>query len=130
MLRRLYSGWNLFANCGSDSEPSAEYIFFEKRTTSSAAVQLARQTSSSIMTYHSGLILDEQTVSPFILQAGYFMMAIGFTFSLILAYVVVIALLVTAFGMHYFEPGIVVVVTRTVSFDQDEDQCISVVYAD
>ena len=58
------------------------------------------------------------------------MMAIGFTFSLILAYVVVIALLVTAFGMHFYEPGVVVVVTRTVSFDQDEDQCISVVYAD
>jgi hypothetical protein len=66
------------------------------------------------MANHTDFILCEGMVDTFISQAGYFMMTIGFAFSLILAFVVIIALLVTACGMHLFsEPGVVVVVTRT-----------------
>jgi hypothetical protein len=128
-LRRLYSGRNFFASCDSESDPSAEYIFLEKRTTSSVAVQLARHSSSIMMTRHSSFILVDKPTHPFILQAGYFIMTISFAISLILAYVVVIALVVTACGMHFYEPGVIVVVARTVASD-DEGDCISIVYAD
>lgn len=124
-LRRLYSGWNRLASCGSESAPCTEYIFFEKRTTESSAAELLRQSSIGIRAHQSSFILSAGSSYPFIqLLLHCHIMPICLSLSLVLAFMMCIALAVTAFGMHFHAPVIMIVM----SDEDDEEECVSVVY--
>ena len=93
----------------SASDPVAEYIFFENFTTSSEAVEKpAQNTIAMTMTHHS-FILSAGLGYPFIQALDQYTIAICYTFSLLLAYALTVALIVTACCMHY-EPTMLVVI--------------------
>ena len=56
-------------------------------------------------------------------------MPICISLSLVLAFMMCIALAVTAFGMHFHAPVVMVVIQSNLSDGDDEGECISVVYA-
>ena len=56
-------------------------------------------------------------------------MPVCLSLSLVLAFVMCIALAVTAFGMHFRAPVVMVVIQSNSSDGDDEEECISVVYA-